>query len=181
MSHLGKDKKILALGVVLRVRQHEMQDRLNKIVEEYRQNIVANLDKDYILRTKFGNRVADKIAAFGGSWGFIFSLSGFLLLWLLWNFVPGLKHFDPAPFILLNLILSFLAGFQAPFIMMAQNRHAARDKTEADIDFAINYRSEIEVEEIKNHLNQLDKKLEILQQGLGEIKLLISSKTPAQN
>jgi uncharacterized membrane protein len=158
-----------------------MQDRLNKMVEEYRQNIVANLDQEYFLRTKFGNRLSDKIAAFGGSWGFIFTLSSFLLIWLLWNFLPGLKHFDPAPFILLNLILSFLAGFQAPFIMMAQNRHAARDKTEADIDFAINYRSEIEVEEIKKRLEQLDDRLKIMQQGLGEIKMFISSNTSDQN
>lgn len=163
------------------MRQHEMDERLNKMVEEYRRNIVVNLDQDYTLRTGFGDRVSDKIAAFGGSWSFIFSLSTFLLLWLLWNFLPGLRHFDPAPFILLNLILSFLAGFQAPFIMMAQNRHAVRDKTEADIDFAINYRSEIEVAEIKKSLAQLDGRLEILQQDLVEIKLFISSNTPAQN
>lgn len=159
------------------MRQQELHDRLNKMVEDYRQNIVANLDNEYFQRTRFGDRVSDKIASFGGSWGFIFSLSAFLLLWVLWNFIPGVKHFDPVPFILLNLVLSFLAGFQAPFIMMAQNRHSARDKNEADIDFAINYRSEIEVEEIKQRIDHLDEKMMSLHQGLGEIKNLLSTKT----
>jgi len=154
--------------------QDAIHQRLNKMVEDYRKNIVANLDNDYIKRTRFGARVADKVAAFGGSWSFIFSFATFLLLWLVWNILPGVRHFDPRPFILLNLILSFLAGFQAPFIMMAQNRHAARDKVEADIDFAINYRSEIEIEEIQTCLQGIEKKLADMEQGMEEIRRMLN-------
>jgi uncharacterized membrane protein len=153
--------------------QDYVNERLDKMVEEYRQNIVSNLDREYFLRTRFGDRVSDRVAAFGGSWGFIFCLFSFLILWLAWNYLPSMNRFDPYPFILLNLVLSFLAGFQAPFIMMAQNRHAARDKNEADIDFAINYRAENELQEIKKHLDYMGDKLENLQSDIAEIKKLI--------
>lgn len=160
------------------MKQNSIHERLNKMVEDYRKNIVANLDNDYILRTRFGERIADKIAAFGGSWAFIFSFATFLLLWLVWNILPGVRHFDPGPFILLNLILSFLAGFQAPFIMMAQNRHAARDKVEADIDFAINYRAEMEIEEIQKSLQGIEAKLASMEQGMEDIRRMLSRKSP---
>lgn len=155
--------------------QGSIHQKLNKILEEYRKNIVVNLDNEYIQRTRLGERIADKVAAFGGSWGFIFSFAAFLLLWLVWNILPGVRHFDPVPFILLNLILSFIAGFQAPFIMMAQNRHAARDKVEADIDFAINYRSEIEIEEIQGRLKVIESKLTSMEQGVEEIRRMLSA------
>lgn len=158
--------------------QDSIQQKLNKMLEDYRKNIVRNLDNDYIQRTKFGERIADKIASFGGSWGFIFSFAVFLLLWLVWNILPGVRHFDPGPFILLNLILSFLAGFQAPFIMMAQNRHAARDKVEADIDFAINYRSEIEIEELQNSLHGIETKLSSLERSMEDIRSMLSRNSP---
>lgn len=75
-----------------------------------------------------GDRWADNISAFGGSWRFVGIFAGFLLLWMIWNSAPFLPRFDLAPFILLNLILSFTAAFQAPIIMMSQNRHAEVEK-----------------------------------------------------
>jgi len=153
-----------------------MHQRINRLLEEYRNNVVSTLNEEYFVQTRLGNRVSDKLAAFGGSWGFIFSFAALLLLWIMWNISPGFKHFDPAPFILLNLVLSFLAGFQAPFIMMAQNRQAARDKNEADIDFAINYKSELEVEDIQDHLHSIEERLDKFQQSLEEIKLLMDKK-----
>ncbi len=103
--------------------------------------------------------MADNMAAFGGSWTFIVLFACFLVGWIIWNTVPFLPHFDPAPFILLNLFLSFLAGFQAPVILMSQNRQAARDKHEAMIDFAINYKAEQENVEMQKQLKRIEQML----------------------
>jgi uncharacterized membrane protein len=134
----------------------EINEKIDNLVEEYNEKIIHRLDTDYIRNTRFPDRLADKIAAFGGSWRFIIIFSTFLILWMLWNVVGFTTHFDRPPFILLNLILSFIAAFQAPIIMMSQNRHAEMDKHEAVIDFAINYKAEQEVDDIQAHLHRLE-------------------------
>ncbi|WP_258171359.1 DUF1003 domain-containing protein [Paenibacillus sp. R14(2021)] len=107
------------------------------------------------MNTTFSDRLADHIAKFGGSWTFIGYFCALLAAWMVWNTIPFIKsaHFDEPPFILLNLCLSFLAAFQAPIIMMSQNRQNARDKHESVIDFAINYKAEQEIDDIQNHLH----------------------------
>ncbi len=113
--------------------------RIDKMVESYEKRVAARLDEDYEQHTRRSDRVADKVASFGGSWTFIIIFACFLFVWITINLLPFLGiQFDPKPFILLNLILSFIAAFQAPIIMMSQNRQAARDKHESIIDFAIN-------------------------------------------
>ncbi|MER3483085.1 MAG: hypothetical protein C4332_08005, partial [Meiothermus sp.] len=103
-----------------------------------------------------GDRVADQVAAFGGSWRFIFIFGGILLLWVLLNTVPlFFKPFDPYPFILMNLFLSLIAAMQAPVIMMSQNRAAARDRVQAERDFRTNLMAELEIRQLHSKLDHL--------------------------
>ena len=94
----------------------------------------------------FGEKVADMVAAACGSWTFIIIQSGILLLWIAFNLYSGAKTWDPYPFILLNLVLSFQAAYSAPIIMMAQNRQADIDRNSAEKDHDINLKAELEIE-----------------------------------
>jgi uncharacterized membrane protein len=102
-----------------------------------------------------GQRLADGIAKWGGSWGFLIFLSIFLALWMTINAIGFIKHWDPFPFILLNLCLSCLATYQAPIILMAQNRSAERDRHKAERDYAVNRKAEREVENMQTDLDQI--------------------------
>lgn len=111
-----------------------------------------------------GQRTADKIAAFGGSWIFIISFCVVLTIWIVGNaIILSSKAFDPYPFVFLNLILSCLAAIQAPIIMMAQNRQSERDRLTAANDYLINLKSEIIIED-------LHKKIDILMEQQQENK-----------
>ncbi len=148
--------------------------RIDRLVDTYESSIIARLDNDYVNKTKFSDRIADRIASFGGSWKFIIIFFIFLLCWTLWNSLPFTSpHFDGPPFILLNLCLSFIAAFQAPIIMMSQNRQAARDKHESVIDFAINYKAEQEIDDLQGHLHRIEGELK-------EIRRLMVQLQPAQ-
>ena len=109
-------------------------------------------------RSTFGDRLADNVAAIGGSWSFIIAFSVVLLGWMLLN-SDVLSHwglaFDPYPFIFLNLMLSTLAAIQAPVIMMSQNRQAAVDRLRAENDYQVNIKSELEILQVHEKLNQL--------------------------
>jgi len=133
-------------------------ERIDKIVDEYNTHILSQLKAQNSRETTFSDHLADKFALFAGSWKFIILFSAFLALWMVWNTISLTKvaHFDTAPFILLNLILSFTAAFQAPFIIMSQNRQAIRDKHEAVIDFSINYKAELEIDDMQKHLHRLE-------------------------
>jgi uncharacterized membrane protein len=114
--------------------------RIDKLVDNYERTIITRVNETYLLNTSRADQLADTIARFGGSWKFIILFLSFLILWMVWNILQFTYHFDEAPFILLNLILSCLAALQALIIMMSQNRQATRDKDESIIDFAINYK-----------------------------------------
>jgi uncharacterized membrane protein len=104
----------------------------------------------------FGQRIADKVASFGGSWTFIISFGLFLLVWISLNvFWLANKAFDPYPFILLNLILSSLAALQAPVIMMSQNRQEEKDRDRAKKDYMINLKSELEIRMLHEKIDHL--------------------------
>ncbi|QIF04375.1 DUF1003 domain-containing protein [Roseimicrobium sp. ORNL1] len=106
--------------------------------------------------TTFGQRMADGIATFGGSWAFILTFGGFLLLWIAVNvLVLAARPFDPYPFILLNLILSCIAAFQAPVIMMSQNRQEARDRLRAENDYKVNLKAELEIRHLHEKMDFL--------------------------
>jgi len=147
----------------------EKLSRIDQMVESYEKRVAARLDEDYVMHTRRSDRVADKVAAFGGSWTFIIIFVCFLAVWILINLLPFLGlQFDPKPFILLNLILSFIAAFQAPIIMMSQNRQAARDKHESIIDFAINYKAEQEIDDMQKHLHRMEAELKEIKELLRE-------------
>lgn len=107
-------------------------------------------------RLTFGERLADRVAAVGGSWGFIIGFGLFLAAWAVLNTVVLAAHaFDPFPFIFLNLMLSMLAALQAPIIMMSQNRQAAKDRLEARMDYETNLRAEAQIEELHAKIDAL--------------------------
>jgi uncharacterized membrane protein len=103
----------------------------------------------------FPNRVADRMASFGGSWKFILAFCAFMLLWMTVNIYLPQKPFDPFPFILLNLILSSIAALQAPVIMMSQNRKEERDRKRATNDYLVNLKAEIEVRNLHRKIDLL--------------------------
>ncbi|HIH52021.1 MAG TPA: DUF1003 domain-containing protein [Nanoarchaeota archaeon] len=111
------------------------------------------------LPTTRGQRAADKLTKIAGSWGFIIGFLIFLVLWMMVN-VIWLEHqsWDPYPFILLNLVLSSLAAFQAPIILMSQNRENERDRQRAEYDYAVNRKAEREIEEIKKSVERIERK-----------------------
>ncbi len=115
----------------------------------------AAIDEEVDCRT-FGERLADNVADFGGSWTFIISFFVFILIWIGINvFILLNRAFDPYPFILLNLILSCLASLQAPIIMMSQNRQEDKDRERAMKDFEINLKSEMEIRALNRKLDKL--------------------------
>jgi uncharacterized membrane protein len=121
------------------------------------QNILTDkVDDEDEGTSSLGQRLADKVAAFGGSWAFILSFAGFLLVWITVNtLVMITKPFDPYPFILLNLILSSIAALQAPVIMMSQNRQEEKDRERSRKDYMINLKSEVEIRMLHEKLDHL--------------------------
>ncbi len=118
--------------------------------------LTDKLDGEEIQDMTFGQRIADKVADFGGSWTFIISFGLFLLIWICLNiFWLANKGFDPYPFILLNLILSSLAAIQAPVIMMSQNRQEDKDRDRARRDYMVNLKSELEIRMLHEKLDHL--------------------------
>jgi CRP/FNR family cyclic AMP-dependent transcriptional regulator len=108
---------------------------------------------------RFGDRVADSVARFGGSWTFIILFGVVLLLYTMTNTVLRGKAWDPYPFILLNLFLSMLAAIQAPVIMMSQNRQDTKDRVRGELDYDVNRRAEAEIQRLSNKLNLLNEKI----------------------
>jgi uncharacterized membrane protein len=107
----------------------------------------------------FGERIADAVASFGGSWAFIISFGIVLTVYTCINIFLRGKAWDPYPFILLNLFLSMLAAIQAPVIMMSQNRQDKKDRLRSELDFAVNRRAEMEIQNLSRKLNMLSDKL----------------------
>lgn len=130
----------------------------SEVLESLREHelLASNVDQTIETKLSFGDRLADRIADIGGSWGFIIGFGCFLALWivvntvLLWQRPP-----DPYPFILLNLILSCLAAIQAPVIMMSQNRQEAKDRIRAQHDYKINLKAELEIRHLHEKLDFL--------------------------
>jgi CRP/FNR family cyclic AMP-dependent transcriptional regulator len=107
----------------------------------------------------FGDRLADSVARFGGSWKFIITFGVVLVAWVVVNVVLALRAWDPYPFILLNLFLSMLAAIQAPVIMMSQNRQDAKDRVRSELDFAVNRKAEAEIIQLAAKLHRIEDRL----------------------
>lgn len=118
--------------------------------------ISDNIEEDLDKGLTFGQRIADNVAKFGGSWAFIFSFTVFLFLWVILNvWMLRRKPFDPYPFILLNLMLSMLAAIQAPIIMMSQNRQEDKDRKRGENDYKVNLKAELEIKLLHEKIDHL--------------------------
>lgn len=113
-----------------------------------------NADVDRRRRTS-GQKAADMLTKWAGSWTFIITLAALLVLWMIANVVAAIAHWDPYPFILLNLLLSSMAAFQAPIILMSQNRTAERDRAKAAQDFAVDKKAESEIRDMQADLEEI--------------------------
>ena len=110
-----------------------------------RRPISEDINETFDGRQTFGERLADRVATFGGSWTFLIAFGLFLVVWTVLNLVLRRDAFDPYPFIFLNLMLSMIAAAQAPIIMMSQNRQAQKDRLDAGNDYQVNLKAEIEI------------------------------------
>jgi uncharacterized membrane protein len=137
--------------------------------------LTDKLDGDEQLDLTTGQRIADKVASFGGSWTFIISFGVFILLWISLNVIWLInKGFDPYPFILLNLILSCLAALQAPVIMMSQNRQEDKDRDRAKKDYMINLKSELEIRTLHEKIDHfiMDQQQELIEMQKDQIEMM---------
>jgi uncharacterized membrane protein len=119
----------------------------------------------------YGQRIADSVANGMGSWGFIIGQTIFVLIWMTVNVIGFVQHWDPYPFILLNLIFSTQAAYAAPIIMMAQNRQSERDRLQAQEDYRCNIEAKQEIEALQIQLNKIEtEKLDKIMAMLNELK-----------
>lgn len=139
-----------------------------------RRPVARDVNESFDDRLTFGQRLADRVAAFGGSWTFISAFGIFLGIWTILNLTLGREAFDPYPFIFLNLMLSMLAAIQAPIIMMSQNRQSQKDRLDAANDYQVNLKAEIEIMALHEKLDELrDRQLrELIAQQQAQIDLL---------
>ena len=145
-----------------------------RIRHVHRHKPVFNINRVDAEALTTGQRVADGLAAVMGSWSFIIAQSILLAIWIGLNVMAYRRHWDPYPFILLNLALSFQAAYAAPIIMMSQNRQAVKDRLMAEQDYEINLKAEDELKSIMSHLEQQDEvMLDLLRQVEGQHQVIM--------
>jgi len=147
--------------------------------------LAKNVNVEFDRKLTLGERLADKVAEFGGSWRFIITFFIVMVMWIIMNSVLLLrKPFDPYPFILLNLVLSCLAAIQAPIIMMSQNRQEAKDRLRSEQDYRVNLKAELEIrylhEKIDHLLAQQWQRLVEIQQIQMDLMEELVRKTPRE-
>src|SRR3989442_9179991 len=156
----------------------EIGTRMRQTNQLVSQRAARNINVEMAERATIGQRIADKVASFGGSWTFIIIYLSFLIAWMVFNtFVlvhygtgPEGKQFDAYPYILLNLMLSMTAALQAPIIMMSQNRAAEKDRLAAEQDFKVNLKSELMLEELIRKQRYRDAQMEQLNETLAALQ-----------
>lgn len=168
-----KENRKLLKDVLDDIRQDMSDEEVLNLLANRKISVRPESDKKYTL----GQRAADAIAKFAGSWAFIFSFTGVLVLWMIVNVVMASRAFDPYPFILLNLVLSCVAAIQAPLIMMSQNRQEDKDRRKAVNDYKVNLKTEIMIEDLYDKINiilskqsALEKQLQTNKNNAGEKK-----------
>jgi uncharacterized membrane protein len=137
-----------------------LPEREHRVVQHFsdRLHISHDTNLEFEKKLTFGQRLADKVAAFGGSWTFIIIFAAILLTWVLLNTLILARHsnsFDPYPYILLNLFLSMLAAVQAPVILMSQNRQGVKDRLDAAHDYEVNLKAELEILSLHEKIDEL--------------------------
>lgn len=157
----------------------ESGENEERVIERLTQrlHISRNVNREYEETLTLGQRFADRIAVFGGSWTFILLFLFLLLLWIVLNTVVLTRvssPFDPYPYIFLNLILSMLAALQAPVIMMSQNRYAAKDRVAAEHDYEVNLKAELEILALHTKVDTLRQQqwMELVEMQQQQIQLL---------
>ena len=158
----GNERKKIIRELLNRTDQEFTDDEL--IHQLIMTNITENSNETEKL--SFGQRASDAVAKFAGSWAFIFSFSGVLILWMVVNVLLAAGAFDPYPFILLNLVLSCVAAIQAPLIMMSQNRQEEKDRRRAENDYKVNLKTEIMIEDLYDKVNVILAKQSVLEKQL---------------
>jgi len=166
---LNQDIQLLAERL-LRSGFEDLPQREQRLLKRMAKRVAISEDinKTFHEKLTFGQRVADQVAAFGGSWTFIISFLIFLVFWAVLNSLtlPSQEVFDPYPYVFLNLILSMLAALQAPVIMMSQNRQASKDRLSAAHDYEVNLKAELEIMALHEKLDSVrnEQLAEILRQ-----------------
>lgn len=137
---------------LLKTTDEEFKDEelIHMLLDE---KMTANINMDE--KRTFGQRAADAVATFAGSWAFIFSFLGIMAVWMVINIFLAVNAFDPYPFILLNLVLSCLAAIQAPLIMMSQNRQEVKDRTHAENDYKVNLKNELIIDDLHKKVDTI--------------------------
>jgi len=152
------------LKEVLKDIRHDMSDEeVLNLLADSKISVSPESEKE---KYTLGQRAADVIAKFAGSWAFIFSFTGVLVLWMIVNTLLAAKAFDPYPFILLNLVLSCVAAIQALLIMMSQNRQEEKDRRRAENDYKVNLKTEIMIEDLYDKVNAILAKQSALEKRL---------------
>ena len=157
IADLNRYRRLYLTSLIIQ-EKGELADLDKNVIDAIKNNAILseNIQDDIEAELTFGQRLADKVAAFGGSWIFIITFFSFILIWMTINiWFLATKPFDPYPFILLNLILSCLAAIQAPIIMMSQNRQEQKDRQRGEHDYKINLKAEIEIKLLSEKIDHL--------------------------
>ena len=160
-----KENRKLLREVLRDIRRDMTDEEVLNLLADSKISVSPESEKE---KYTVGQRAADAIAKFAGSWAFIFSFTGILILWMVINAVLAANAFDPYPFILLNLVLSCVAAIQAPLIMMSQNRQEEKDRRRAENDYKVNLKTEIMIEDLYDKVNAILAKQSQLEKRLAE-------------
>ena len=147
-----KENRKLLQDVLKEIRHDMTDEEVLNLLADSKISVSPKKEKE---KYTLGQRAADTIAKFAGSWAFIFLFAGVLILWMVVNAILATKAFDPYPFILLNLVLSCVAAIQAPLIMMSQNRQEEKDRRRAENDYKVNLKTEIMIEDLYDKVNAI--------------------------
>ena len=160
-----KENRKLLQEIITDIRRDMTDEEVLNLLADSKISVDPNKKRE---KYTIGQRAADAIAKFAGSWAFIFSFSAVLVLWMIVNILLAVKAFDPYPFILLNLVLSCVAAIQAPLIMMSQNRQEEKDRRRAENDYKVNLKTEIMIEDLYDKINLILKKQAALEKKLAQ-------------
>jgi uncharacterized membrane protein len=175
MTDRSQDQVRTSIIEMLDALSHREQDLIRRILQG--KYVARNINKEFEETLTFGQRLADQVASFGGSWTFIMLFGSILLSWIILNSLVLARlnsAFDPYPYILLNLFLSMLASIQAPIIMMSQKRQAAKDRLDAAHDYEVNLKAELEIADLHKKVDALRENqwLELIAMQQEQIRML---------
>ncbi len=167
MKNLISEPVKLLAQRLLEMEFNEIPERERRVLERVARRVAISRDTngDHTRQMTFGDKLADQVASFGGSWTFLILFGIFIASWVILNSAMLVAGFDPYPYILLNLFMSMIASVQAPIIMMSQNRQAVKDRLAAAHDYEVNLKAEIEIMALHEKLDEMRAKdlVELLQ------------------